>query len=60
MTVLLAALRLLGNTGALHNAEAAVQADRRNQLVVDALLRRLPPAALPTPVSEPASAPLAA
>jgi hypothetical protein len=54
MTVLLAAVRLLGNAGAVRNAADAVQADRRHQLVVDALVRRLPSEVAP------AAAPLAA
>ena len=66
MTVLLAAMRLLGNTGAVHNAATAVQANRRDQLLVEALLRRLPgdagpapaPASVPAPAA--AAAPLAA
>ena len=58
MTVLLAAMRFLGNTGAVHNAAAAVQANRRDQLLVEALLRRLPGEVGPAPA--PAAAPLAA
>ena len=62
MTVLLAAMRLLGNAGAVHNAAAAVQASRRDQLLVEALVRRLPGGAVATPAHAPApaAAPLAA
>ena len=42
MTALLAALRALGNAGAVHNAAAAIEASRHDRLVVEALLRRLP------------------
>ena len=42
MTVLRAALRALGNAGAVHNAAGAVQANRQQELLVEALLRRLP------------------